>query len=118
MHERNKSGRTFVLLQGTYTFLNLYNEEPSGIWRFLRSLGGFTHMVREIEMDPQGNIWVKHLRKGLFRFRINPDLKRVEDVRTYMELGDVKDGDFSLFKINGRVVFSNGENVLHLRRYE
>ena len=48
-------------------------------------------------------------RKGLFRFRINPDLKRVEDVRTYMELGDVKDGDFSLFKINGRVVFSNGE---------
>lgn len=26
-----------------------------------------------------------------------------------MELGDVKDGDFSLFKINGRVVFSNGE---------
>ena len=60
-------------------------------------------------MDPQGNIWVKHLRKGLFRFRINPDLKRVEDVRTYMELGDVKDGDFSLFKINGRVVFSNGE---------
>ena len=108
MKEVNLEGRSF-LLQGTYTFLNLYNEEPSGIWRFLWSLGGFTHMVREIEMDPQGNIWVKHLRKGLFRFRINPDLKRVEDVRTYMELGDVKDGDFSLFKINGRVVFSNGE---------
>ena len=108
MKEINLEGRSF-LLQGTYTFLNLYNEESSGIWRFLRSLGGFTHMVREIEMDPQGNIWVKHLRKGLFRFRINPDLKRVEDVRTYMELGDVKDGDFSLFKINGRVVFSNGE---------
>ena len=108
MKEVNLEGRSF-LLQGTYTFLNLYNEESSGIWRFLRSLGGFTHMVREIEMDPQGNIWVKHLRKGLFRFRINPDLKRVEDVRTYMELGDVEDGDFSLFKINGRVVFSNGE---------
>lgn len=108
MKEVNLEGRSF-LLQGTYTFLNLYNEESSGIWRFLRSLGGFTHMVREIEMDPQGNIWVKHLRKGLFRFRINLDLKRVEDVRTYMELGDVKDGDFSLFKINGRVVFSNGE---------
>ena len=108
MKEINLEGRSF-LLQGTYTFLNLYNEESSGIWRFLRSLGGFTHMVREIEMDPQGNIWVKHLRKGLFRFRINPDLKRVEDVRTYMELGNVKDGNFSLFKINGRVVFSNGE---------
>ena len=66
-------------------------------------------MVRGIEMDHRGNIWVKHLRKGLFRLRISPDLKRVEDLKMYMELGDVKDGNFSLFKINGRVVFSNGK---------
>lgn len=101
-------GRPF-LLQGTYTFLNLYKENASGVWSFLNSLGGFTHMVRSIEMDHRGNIWVKHLRKGLFRLRISPDLKRVEDLKVYMELGDVKDGDFSLFKINGRVVFSNGK---------
>ena len=65
-------------------------------------------MVREIEMDPQylGEAFTERI----IPFRINPDLKRVEDVRTYMELGDVKDGDFSLFKINGRVVFSNGES--------
>lgn len=98
-----------LLLQGTYTFLNLYKENASGVWSFLNSLGGFTHMVRGIEMDHRGNIWVKHLRKGLFRLRISPDLKRVEDLKMYMELGDVKDGNFSLFKINGRVVFSNGE---------
>lgn len=98
-----------LLLQGTYTFLNLYKENVSGVWSFLNSLGGFTHMVRGIEMDHRGNIWVKHLRKGLFRLRISPDLKRVEDLKMYMELGDVKDGNFSLFKINGRVVFSNGK---------
>lgn len=98
-----------LLLQGTYTFLNLYKENASGVWSFLNSLGGFTHMVRGIEMDHRGNIWVKHLRKGLFRLRISPDLKRVEDLKMYMELRDVKDGNFSLFKINGRVVFSNGK---------
>lgn len=98
-----------LLLQGTYTFLNLYKENASGVWSFLNSLGGFTHMVRGIEMDHRGNIWVKHLRKGLFRLRTSPDLKRVEDLKMYMELGDVKDGNFSLFKINGRVVFSNGK---------
>ena len=98
-----------LLLQGTYTFLNLYKENASGVWSFLNSLGGFTHMVRGIEMDHRGNIWVKHLRKGLFRLRSSPDLKRVEDLKMYMELGDVKDGNFSLFKINGRVVFSNGK---------
>lgn len=98
-----------LLLQGTYTFLNLYKENASGVWSFLNSLGGFTHMVRGIEMDHRGNIWVKHLRKGLFRLRISQDLKRVENLKMYMELGDVKDGNFSLFKINGRVVFSNGK---------
>ena len=98
-----------LLLQGTYTFLNLYKENAVGVWGFLNSLGGFTHMVRGIEMDHRGNIWVKHLRKGLFRFRIRQDLKRVENLKVYMELGDVKDGNFSLFKINGRVVFSNGK---------
>lgn len=108
MREIYHEGRP-LLLQGTYTFLNLYKENASGVWSFLNSLGGFTHMVRGIEMDHRGNIWVKHLRKGLFRLRISPDLKRVEDLKTYMELGDVKDGNFSLFKINGRVVFSNGK---------
>lgn len=108
MREIYHEGRP-LLLQGTYTFLNLYKENASGIWSFLNSLGGFTHMVRGIEMDHRGNIWVKHLRKGLFRLRISPDLKRVEALKMYMELGDVKDGNFSLFKINGRVVFSNGK---------
>lgn len=108
MREIYHEGRP-LLLQGTYTFLNLYKENASSIWSFLNSLGGFTHMVRGIEMDHRGNIWVKHLRKGLFRLRISPDLKRVEDLKMYMELGDVKDGNFSLFKINGRVVFSNGK---------
>lgn len=108
MREIYFEGRPW-LLQGTYTFLNLYKENPSGVWSFLNSLGGFTHMVRGIEVDHRGNIWIKHLRKGLFRLRISPDLKRVEDLKMYMELGDVKDGNFSLFKINGRVVFSNGK---------
>ena len=36
-------------------------------------------------------------------------MKQVKDVRKYEGLGEVKGGSFTLFKINGRVVFSNGE---------
>ena len=36
-------------------------------------------------------------------------MKQVKDVRKYESLGEVKGGSFTLFKINGRVVFSNGE---------
>lgn len=108
MREIYLEGHPF-LLQGTYTFLNLYKENTSGVWGFLNSLGGFTHMIRDLEVDHRGNIWVRHLRKGLFRLRITLDMKRVEEFKVYMELGDVNDGNFSLFKINGRVVFSNGK---------
>lgn len=72
---------------------------------FTRSLRGFSHMIRHIEVDHQGNIWAKHLRNGLYRFRIDPDMKLVKDVRKYESLGEVEGGSFTLFKINGRVVF-------------
>lgn len=97
------------LLEGTYALLNLYTENASGVYGFTRSLRGFSHMVRHIEVDHQGNIWAKHLRNGLYRFRIDPDMKLVKDVRKYESLGEVEGGSFTLFKINGRVVFSNGE---------
>lgn len=96
------------LLEGTYAPLSLYSKDASGMWKFTRLLDGFSHMLKNIEMDHQGNIWVEHLRQGLYRFRIASNLERVEDVREYMNLGGVEGGQFTLFKINGRVVFSNG----------
>ena len=96
-------------MEGTYALLNLYTETASGEYYFTRSLRGFSHMIRHIEVDHQGNIWAKHLRNGLYRFRIDPDMKLVKDVRKYESLGEVEGGSFTLFKINGRVVFSNGE---------
>lgn len=97
------------LLEGNYGALGLYNQNTSGAWKFDHTLKGFSHMVRNIEADHQGNIWAEHLRQGLYRFRINLNMTSVEDLRKYMDLGDVKDGRFALFKVNGRVVFSNGE---------
>lgn len=107
--EKIESKEESFLLEGTYALLNLYTEDTSGAYGFIRSLRGFSHMVRHIEVDHQGNIWAKHLRNGLYRFRIDPDMKLVKDVRKYESLGEVEGGSFTLFKINGRVVFSNGE---------
>lgn len=97
------------LLGGNYGALSLYKEGPLGEWKFSHSLGGFSHMISSLEMDHQGYIWAEHLRKGLFRLTISQNRERVEEVKTYKQLGDVKDSRFTLFKINGRVVFSNGE---------
>ncbi len=98
------------LIEGTYAPLNLYAEDAAGTYHFSHSLDGFSHMIRHIEVDHQGNIWAKHLRNGLYRLRIDSTMKSATDVRKYESLGGVEGGSFALFKINGRVIFSNGES--------
>lgn len=97
------------LLGGTYSHLSLYQQNSSGEWTFLRQLRDFSHMASHLEIDHQNNVWVEHWQKGLYRLRINSTLDAVDNVRTYMALGEVTDSRFTLFKINGRVVFSNGD---------
>ena len=97
------------LLGGTYSHLSLYGQDPTGKWIFLRQLRNFSHMAYHLEFDHQNNIWVEHWQKGLYRLKINDKLNEVENVRAYMSLGDVSDSRFALFKINGRIVFSNGD---------
>ena len=108
LSEMEIEGRQY-LLGGTYSHLNLYEKNIAGQWRFVRQLDDFSQMAWKIEVDHRGNVWVEHLRKGLYRFRISSDLNSVENVRRYMTLGNISNSRFTLFKINGRVVFSNGQ---------
>lgn len=108
MREINANGHSY-LLQGSYSPLCLFRKDDNGRWAFSHILGGFSHMARNIETDHRGNIWVEHMKKGLFRLRLSPDLQSLQEVRPYMKIGDVADAHFLLFKVNGRVVFSNGE---------
>lgn len=108
MRKITVNGRSY-LLQGSYSPLSLFKQDSNGRWVFSHILGDFSHMVSHIETDHRGNIWVEHMKKGLFRLRLSPDLKSLQEVTPYLKLGNVADAHFVLFKVNGRVVFSNGE---------
>ena len=100
---------TTYLLEGTYHKLTLY-ERKAGSKLFDRgtALEGVKQMIRKIEVDHQGNIWAKHWQKGLFHLRLSDDLREVKEIRNYPEIGDRHTSFLSLFKVNGRVVFSDG----------
>ncbi|MEG2331821.1 MAG: hypothetical protein RSB62_05925 [Bacteroides sp.] len=98
-----------LLLQGTYTYLNVYKNKPGVGWFFSNSIDNFSHMAKNIEMDHRGNIWVEHMRKGLYKVRLDPQLKEVIDLKKYTSLNHRSDTPCYLFKINGRIVFSDGE---------
>ena len=99
-----------LLIQGTYTYLNIYKKNAAGEWYFSNSVRNFSHMAKNIEVDPHGNIWVQHMRKGLYRVRLDEALKQVTDLKQYDSLSGNPGGHCYLFKVNGRVAFSDGRN--------
>lgn len=99
---------TSYLLEGTYNNLVLYKLHADGRYRLVSLLEGFQHMIRKIEVDHLGNIWAKHWQKGIYHLRISDDLHCIKEIKNYQELGNNKTSFTSLFKVNGRVVFSDG----------
>ncbi len=106
--EITHKGQNF-LLEGTYTNLNIYTKNSSGNYRLRNSFPNFDQMIDGIEVDPQGNIWAQHLRKGIYRLTISPDFKELKNIKFYDNIGDKQGNSIKLFKINGRVIFYNGD---------
>ncbi len=100
-----------ILIQGTYALPNIYKKGANDEWYLSNSVLGFSHMAKNIEFDHRGNIWVEHMRRGLYRFRLDADLTRATDVNFYKSLSDENPRQKCyLFNINGRVVFSDGDS--------
>jgi ligand-binding sensor domain-containing protein/DNA-binding CsgD family transcriptional regulator len=95
------------LIQGTYTGLVLYKKN-NGSWIFSHRVEGFGEPSRYVEQDHNGNIWVSHAYKGLYKISLSNDLKRT----TKVEYLDERKGLPSAFNINtfnleNKVVFSS-----------
>lgn len=99
-----------VLVQSSFTYLNIYRKDTSGHWHFSHSIANFLQPIRNIEIDSQGSIWASHFYKGMFCLKLSPDLKTAEKVEYYPHIGDKTSQNLiDIFKIHGRVVFSNGK---------
>ena len=96
------------LIQGTYNGLALYAKNASGSWVFLHKVDGFGEPSRYVEQDSEGNIWVSHAYKGLYKLRLSPDFKRV----TRTEYFDEKNGlpgnyNINIFTLENKLIFSS-----------
>lgn len=99
-----------ILVESTYTYLNIYKLDKSGRWSFSHSISDFIQPIRKLEVDAQGNIWASHFYKGLYCISLSPDLKKAEKINYYPSLDNNKpSGIINLFKIKGRMVFNDTE---------
>lgn len=98
-----------LLIQGTYTYLNIYKKNANRQWYYSGSINNFVHMAKNVEIDHRGNVWVEHMRSGLYRVRLNREHTRATDVKRYHSLDGQPRSKTFLFNINGRVAFSDGK---------
>lgn len=74
-------------LMGTYNGLSLFKWENNSLV-FVTKLGRFKESSRFLEEDENGNIWVGHPYKGIYKIKLSNDLQNVQLVKLY----GVKDG--------------------------
>ncbi|MCP3932021.1 MAG: hypothetical protein GY705_23355 [Bacteroidetes bacterium] len=98
---------------GLYLYERRFTSDPAAAdWKYLRKLEGFDESARILEQDADGNIWVSHAYKGLYRIRLDIENKRIAEVSLYnSEHGLSSDLYINVSKIRDELVFTTPNGV-------
>jgi DNA-binding CsgD family transcriptional regulator len=99
------------LIGGTYNGLTLFKKENNH-WRFVKHIKGFSESFRVFEEDDNGDIWMSHGFKGIFKVNLNAELDSVISARFY----STKEGlptnyNLNVYKIKNKIVFTSRVGV-------
>lgn len=100
-----------LLLVGGYTGLYLL-KKINNSWVYQTKVKGFEESSRVIETDKNGNIWIAHGYKGIFKLKLNDTFDAVSDVQFYNQTAGFPSSLFlNTFKINDQILFGTTKGV-------
>ncbi|WP_456311830.1 ligand-binding sensor domain-containing protein [Pseudomonas shirazensis] len=100
-----------LLLVGGYTGLYLL-KNINGLWVYQHKINGFDESSRVIETDKEGNIWIAHGYKGIFKIRFNAAFDAVSNIQFYDQRAGFPSSLFlNTFKINNQILFGTTKGV-------
>lgn len=99
-----------VLLEGNYFGLSLYKLDKQ--WQHQYQLKGLNESSRVMEEDENGDIWMTHGYKGVYRIELSEAMDSIENVRYY----NSKDGFpsnllINVFRIRNKLVFASEDGI-------
>jgi len=99
------------LIGGTYSGLILFKKEKN-TWSFVGKIKGFDESFRVFEEDNDGNIWMSHGFKGIYKITFGNSLDSVKSFRYYT----VRDGlptnyNLNVFKIKEKIIFTTNDGI-------
>ncbi|MBS0010263.1 MAG: hypothetical protein KFF49_02570, partial [Bacteroidales bacterium] len=92
-----------LLIAGHYQGLVLL-KKINNQWKFYKKVKGFEESSRYLFQDKDGDIWVGHSGKGIFRMKLDKDEGRVTDVIRYTEKNGLPSG-------GGNILLNHGEDI-------
>ncbi|MHA6248884.1 ligand-binding sensor domain-containing protein [Pontibacter sp. CAU 1760] len=99
------------VLCGTYNGLLLY-KFIDGQLMFLNRISGFDESSRIVEEDKEGNIWVAHGYKGVYKLQLTEKLDKVAKLDFYNQQAGFPSNLFiNVFKVDGKLVFTGERGV-------
>ncbi len=110
---RNHPGK---LLEGTYAGLQLYHLHD-GRWVFHKKLNGFNESARIIAEDDNGEIWVTHGYKGVYRITLNDAVDSIVGLKHYgHDDGFSSNLLINVFRIRNELVFTSESGIFRFDR--
>ena len=99
------------LIGGTYSGM-IYFEKENGSWKYVDKIRGFDESFRIFEEDNEGNIWMSHGFKGIYKVSFETRLDSVKSFRYYT----IADGlptnyNLNVFKIKEKIIFTTNNGI-------
>ena len=99
------------LIGGTYNGLILFRKVGTH-WQFVKHIKGFNESFRVFEEDENGDIWMSHGFKGIFKISLNNDLDSVITSKFYTTReGLPTNYNLNVYKIQNKVIFTSKTGV-------
>lgn len=99
-----------VLLQGTYSTLNLFRKNDKGDWTFSHTIENFYNPIRHIAIDYKGRIWCSHFRNGLYCVKLKDDLQTMESC-TFFSSPNSQSVYFAAYEIEKQIIFLDQQSI-------
>ena len=99
------------LICGTYSGMILFKKE-NGAWNYVGKIKGFDESFRVFEEDSEGNIWMSHGFKGIYKISFGNNLESVKSFRYYtVDDGLPTNYNLNVFKIKDQIIFTSNKGI-------
>ncbi|WP_431241946.1 triple tyrosine motif-containing protein [Flavobacterium sp. P21] len=100
-----------LLLVGGYNGMYLL-KKINNLWVYQNKIKGFEESDRVIETDKNGDFWIAHGYKGIYKIKFNKTFDAVSDVQFYNQKNGFPSSLFlNTIKINNQILFGTTKGV-------